>query len=57
MCIMDTFLIIPIFFILQAYQMLKQWRERDGSMAYNETLEKALYECNLRDAAAVLNKY
>lgn len=41
----------------QAYQMLKQWRERDGSMAYNETLEKALYECNLRDAAAALNKY
>lgn len=41
----------------QAYQMLKQWRERDGSMAFNETLETALYECNMKDAAAVLTKY
>ena len=41
----------------QAYQMLKQWRERDGEMAYNETLETALYECGMKDAVAVLTKY
>lgn len=41
----------------QAYQMLKQWKERDGKMAYNEILEKALYDCNMKDAAAVLTKY
>ena len=37
--------------------MLKQWKERDASMAYNETLEAALFECNMKDAAAVLNKH
>ena len=37
--------------------MLKQWRERDGEMAYNETLETALYECGMKDAVAVLTKY
>ncbi|KAL3876256.1 hypothetical protein ACJMK2_034124 [Sinanodonta woodiana] len=41
----------------QAYQMLRQWKDRDGSMAMLEVLEKALLDCGMRDAALVLSSY
>lgn len=41
----------------QVYQMLKQWRERDGEEAYAEVLEQALLDCGMTDAAIVMTSY
>ncbi|KAL4240729.1 hypothetical protein ACF0H5_001517 [Mactra antiquata] len=41
----------------QVYQMLKQWRERDGSEAQAVVLEQALLDCGMTDAAIVMTSY
>ncbi|WAQ97327.1 hypothetical protein MAR_030017 [Mya arenaria] len=41
----------------QVYQMLKQWKERDGDEATLEVLEKALADCGMHDAAIILTSY
>lgn len=41
----------------QVFQMLRQWRERDGDEATTEVLERALMDCNMQDAAIVLTSY
>ncbi|XP_053392830.1 uncharacterized protein LOC123564227 isoform X2 [Mercenaria mercenaria] len=41
----------------QVYQMLKQWRERDGDEAHAQVLEKALLDCGLTDAAIIMTSY
>lgn len=43
--------------MFQVYQMLKQWRERDGEEAYAEVLEQALLDCGMTDAAIVMTSY
>lgn len=41
----------------QVYQMLKQWRERDGQEAYSHVLERALVQCDMNDAAIIMTSY
>lgn len=46
-------------YLFQVYQMLKQWWEQDGDEAYmySETLEQALIESGMTDAAIVPTSY
>lgn len=64
-CSCVNWLIVPIklvhnvitYMLLQVYEMLKQWKERDGEEAQSVVLEQALSECGMADAAIVLTSY